>query len=108
MRALRMLLIGSSFGLVACAGPGSRAVSASLVDDVLEAEGHAVEVFAAPVEQQVEVGAPNVEVDAPKKVVVVGGTSVSTGKGGPQVKVGGIDVGNGKVVVPGVATVGGP
>ena len=98
MRALIMLLIASSFGLVACAGPGSRALSASLVDDVLEAEGHAVEMFAAQVEQRVE---------APKKVVV-GGTSVSNGKGGPQVKVGGIQVGNGKVVVPGVATVVGP
>ncbi|MBL8722369.1 MAG: hypothetical protein JNL79_40680 [Myxococcales bacterium] len=105
MRALIMLLIASSFGLVACAGPGSRALSASLVDDVLEAEGHAVEMFAAQVEQRVE--APDVAVEAPKKVVV-GGTSVSNGKGGPQVKVGGIQVGNGKVVVPGVATVVGP
>jgi len=102
-----MLLIGSSLGLVACTGPSSRALSASLVDDALEADGHAVEVFTAHVELHVEAEAPNVEVDAPKKVVA-GDTSVSNGKGGPQVKVGGIQVGDGKVVVPGVATVGGP
>ncbi len=95
MRALVFVLVASSLALSAC-GPRSNAVSASLVDDVLEAQGHAVDMFTVQVEHHVEVklGAP---------VVIVGGKA-----GTGSVEVGGIKVGNGKVVVPGVATVGGP
>lgn len=97
MRALVNLLVVSLVVVGACASPGSKALSTSLVDDVLVAEGQAVETFTTQVERQVEIaGGP----------VVGGSTSVANGKDGPKVNVGGIQVGNGKVVVPGVTTVG--
>lgn len=98
MRARLALLFAAVVPLAACAAPG-HAASASLVDDVLHAEIQVAESFAQRIEaQQVELRVGDPATD---------GVGVSTSKAGAKVKVGGIEVGNGKVVVPGVATIGG-
>lgn len=103
MRApLSSLVVVVALASAACTAP-TNAVSASLVDDVLHAEVLVVESFAERIEQQ---GA-ELRVTDPT-VVGGGGVTISTGKAGAKVKVGGIEVGGGKVVVPGVATIGAP